>query len=105
MRFLSVTATQISAVEVFGQLVALFKVNYQSVEFRRLINEFIDERPCLGRIEADDGPALGGGASHLAIGGEPSDRLLRCLAAARAIDQERHSFGGGERHGKTPIEP
>jgi hypothetical protein len=89
---------EISAVDAFGELIALFKVNRESVDFRRLIHEFIDQRPCLGSVEIDDGTAFRGGASELVVGGKPSDQLLGALAAARAIDQERRSFGSGERH-------
>jgi hypothetical protein len=77
---------EISVVEAFGELLALFNLNHESVEFRRLIDEFVDNGSVLGTIKADDGPACGGSAPHGAVRSQPSDALIRCLATARALN-------------------
>jgi hypothetical protein len=93
---------EMSAIDAFEELLSLFKRNHQGVEFRRLIHEFVDNRPVLGCIKIDDGSASGRGASHLMVSGEPSDHLLRCLAAARALDLKRQTLGGRKTHGDHP---
>jgi hypothetical protein len=96
--------TEISAVEAFGELITLLKLNHDGVEFRRLISEFVDKGSVLGSIKVNDGSTGGRSAPHLMVGGEPSDGLISTLKAARALDQKRKAFGGGEGHGSHPYD-
>jgi hypothetical protein len=97
--------TEISVTDAFGELITLFRANHQSVEFRRLINEFIDNRPLLGGIKIDHRPAAWVVTPQVGVYGEPSDGLVRCLSAAWALNQKRHSFGGSETHRNIPTTP
>ena len=66
--------------EAFSELIALAK---QSVRIRALLREFLDTDGHIAHFEIDDAATVRAG--HVVYRDKPSNGLLHCLAAARAL--------------------
>jgi len=75
-------------VDLFPELFALCS---DSVEAQTLLRQSLDDGGILAAFEIDRQATSATG--HLVVYGEPSDRLRRVMAAMRAINGKRDSFG------------
>ncbi len=71
----------ISARDVLSELVTLCEC---SVKARALFREFLDHDAVLATLKVD--PLATARAGHTVFDDEPSEGLLRCLAAAKALN-------------------
>lgn len=87
-----------TTVEAFGELVALSK---ESVEVSALVSKFLDEGGVIGGQKVDDESTARRNTGERVMIDQPSDGLLRCLAAARAIHEVTSSLGGTKHNSLT----
>ncbi len=83
-------------------LCELARLAESSIYARACLREFLNTKPVIAALEIDSCPTMGAG--HRIMNDEPSQELLRCLAACRAVafDEKRDSFGGTESHDLLP---
>lgn len=88
-------ASHFPTADILNELSALADRNIYA---RACLREFLNTKPVIAALKVDCGSASGTG--HRVMDEEPSEELVRCLSACRAIaaDTERNSLGGSEAH-------
>lgn len=69
--------------EAFSELAALAA---SDVDICRRVSEFLDQQPVIATLKIDDGATMAAG--HAVYRDEPTEALLACLAACRAMHRK-----------------